>query len=358
MVNDNRNITFFIGALPQGGAERVISILTNRLIESGYIVTLILLRDRPVFYHLNERLMLYIVERETGSDSLVKNVYWLHLYMKHHNDVFISFLAQYNIVALLASCGCNNSVIVADRNDPYHWPANRGIRLIRNFLYRFADGIVLQTESNKSYFSKMVQRKAIVIPNPVDMQEKKALAINMPHKHEIINVARLMPQKNQQMLIHAFKRVLRDHPDYKLKIYGDGPLLQELVSYIKKNGLLDNVYMMGSTDDIFSRMAESEIFVLNSLFEGMPNALIEAMCIGLPCISTRVSGANELINDNVNGILVNVNDEDELVEKICMLIDEDEKRESIAKQAVLINDLLAVDRILDIWLNYINNFGK
>lgn len=353
---DIKRITFFIGALPQGGAERVITILTDRLVEEGYDVTLILLRDKPIFYSINKKVKIVVIEKNTGTNNIITNFFWLRRFFRSNRGLCISFLAQYNILAIAASIAINNVLLVADRNDPRHWPKNKCLRLLRNLSYRFADGVILQTEYNKQYFCKTVQKKSVVIPNPVDLGEMRGIAIGNEHRHDVINVARLMPQKNQRMLIHAFKSVVAIHPEYRLLIYGDGPLKDDLEEYIKTNNLDKYVFLKGTTNEIYNRIAESEIFVLTSFFEGMPNALIEAMCLGVACISTRVSGAQELIDDSVNGLLIDINNEDQIVEKICMLIDNEQFRMSIASEAEKLNDKLNVTRILKMWMVYISGF--
>lgn len=162
-----------------------------------------------------------------------------------------------------------------------------------------------------------------------------------------------MPQKNQIMLIKAFAKLHKDNPEYILKIYGEGQYRQELEMLIHNLNLDKCVYLPGSSTKIFDEIACAQLFVLSSNYEGMPNALIEAMCLGLPCISTKVSGATDLIQNNVNGILVEVGNEDELYNSMLRLIKTPELREKYASRATEINNKLEVNIIMKTWIEYL-----
>ena len=154
---------FFIGTLRNGGAERVVSILASQMAEQGMDAEILMYYDKPVFYEVSPKVKLTIVEKETGTKSKGKNLFWIRKYFKENAKVVISFLAPFNIMALAANLGSNTPIIVADRNDPTKVPPKFAVRKVRDVLYRFADGVVVQTEKNKAYFSKAVQKKSIVI---------------------------------------------------------------------------------------------------------------------------------------------------------------------------------------------------
>ena len=116
------------------------------------------------------------------------------------------------------------------------------------------------------------------------------------------------------------------------------------------------VNLPGSVKNVYDKIADAEIFVMSSNFEGMPNALIEAMCLGLACVSTKVSGATDLIQDGVNGDLVDIGNEQALAEKIIRLIDEDERRRTYALNAMQLNELLSTEKIVQQWLEYMKKF--
>lgn len=348
-----RRHIFFIGTLRNGGAERVVSVLASGMAESGEPVEILTYYDRPVFYEISDRVSVTAVETESGSKNKIKNLFWLRKYLKDHADVVISFLAPFNMMAIMAAIGTKLPVIVADRNDPARVPSSFPIRKMRDWLYRFADHVVLQTEKNKAYFSKKVQEKSTVIFNPVDMKGQTAIALSAGKEKVFVTAGRLMKQKNQKMLIQSFGKIIEKHPDYRLVIYGEGPEREALEAQIKESGLEESVVLPGNVSDLYERMKTAEVFVLSSDYEGMPNALIEAMCIGLPVISTKVSGTEELVKEDVNGILVDCQNERQLCEAMEFMILHPEKRDFYGRENVKLAEKLKIDRITSQWLEII-----
>lgn len=343
-------VTFFIGTLGNGGAERVISILTWCLAEKGIPVEIVLYYDSEPFYEIHPAVKITYVERETGSRNLLRNLVWLRRYFIRNADMVISFLAQFNMLALAACFATGIPIIVADRNDPRHMPRKSFLRVARNLLYHLADTVVVQTQHNKAYFSTALQKKCKIIYNPVDLQDKKGLALRTEKKYRIVSAARLMKQKNQLMLIEAFAQIKKEFPDYSLTIYGEGPFREVLENRISELGLGDSVMLPGSVQNVFECIADADLFVLSSDFEGMPNALIEAMCLGLPVISTRVSGATDLIQNGKNGLLSDVGDTDQLADNMRRMLADAELRANCAQNALEMNDLLQVDSIVRQWI--------
>lgn len=345
---------FFIGTLSNGGAERVVSILSGEMAEQGMNVEILTYYDMPVFYSVHPNVKITCVEKETGTKGKVQNFFWVRKYFKKHANVLISFLAPFNIYALACNLGTGIPIIVADRNDPTKVPSNVLMRKVRDFLYRFADGIVVQTKKNQSYFSKQVQKKSEVIYNPINLGDKAGSALAETRKEKrIVSMGRLMPQKNQKMLLDAFQGVLKQYPDYQLIIYGEGPVREELESYAKDIGISGNVSLPGNISAVHELIKTAEMFVLSSNYEGMPNALIEAMCLGLPVISTEVSGAVDLITDHENGILTEINNREKLETAMLELIENPLLAEKLAQNAVGLNTELELNKIMNQWIYFI-----
>lgn len=351
-----KKIIFFIGTLGQGGAERVISILSKAMADRGYQVDILLYFDSAIFYEIHPKVNVIFVERETSSKNIFKNLLWMRHYLQQGEAIIVSFLASFNIVALLAHLGLKTPIIVADRNDPRYVPFNPIVRVLRNIMYLFADGVVLQTNSNKDYFGGKIRNKSVVIYNPVDLGVKAGLALRTKKDKKIVSVARLMPQKNQKMLIEAFSKVKVTFPEYSLVIYGEGEIRDDLQALISGLQMEDCVYLPGTSKQIFEDIASAELFVLSSDFEGMPNSLIEALCLGLPCISTKVSGATDLIQNGVNGELIDIGAVEELESTMLRLLGDSERRLSYATKAIELNNILDTDIIVQKWINYIDSF--
>lgn len=274
-------------------------------------------------------------------------------------DVVVGFWVHTLFYAIPWIIGRNVKVIYSLRNDPNS--SNYGFisKVMRWLVVRYADGIVFQTNQAKKFFSKKVQVKAIVIPNPTYIK-KGEFQIPPIRTNRIVNVGRLELQKNQKMLIKAFAKVKKNYPDMYLEIYGDGSLKEELQIFINELGLNESVFLMGSYKDIFYRINDAKLFVLSSDFEGMPNALIEAMSLGIPSISTDCpcGGPDMLIQNGSNGYLVPVGDVDALAEKIISFLSiETFLQEEISKKSMMVLDSLEYGKIMKKWYQYIC-FGK
>ena len=344
---------FFIGTLCNGGAERVVSILAGHMAKQGMDVEILTYYDRPVSYELDSRVKLTAVETMTGSGNKVKNLLAIRKYFKRNVRIVISFLAPFNMMAIAANLGNGVPMIVADRNDPTKVPSNAAVRKVRDVLYRFATGVVVQTQKNKAYFCQAVQKKSKVIYNPIDLKDYAAIALHTEKEKKIVTAGRLMPQKNQKMMIRSFASVHEKHPDYQLVIYGEGPSRDELEALVKELGLVKCVLLPGNISDIHEHIKNAEIFVLSSDYEGMPNALIEAMCLGLPSISTKVSGAKDLIKDHENGLLTELNNQEQLEKAMLELIENKELADKLAKNAAKLNEELEVSKIMQQWIDFI-----
>lgn len=347
----SKKYLFFIGTLCNGGAERVVSILAGKMAEMGLDVEILTYYERERSYEIHPNIKVSSVEKLSKTTNKIKNLFWLRKYFRENAKVVISFLAPFNMLAITAGIGSSIPVIVADRNDPNKIPGNQIIRKLRDLLYLFADQIVVQTQKNKTYFPQAVQKKCTVIYNPIDLGVYHAIALKTSAKKKIVTAGRLMPQKNQTMLIRAFAETAAQNSEYELVIYGEGPCRQELEHLIMELGLETKVSLPGNVSDLHERIKDAELFVLSSDYEGMPNALIEAMCMGLPCISTKVSGATDLIQNGKNGILTEIGAERELAEAMYTLLQNPAARQQIAEEAVKLGNELFTDRIVKQWLD-------
>lgn len=313
-------ITFFIGSMGRGGAERVISILANDFCKRGWDVDIVLLLKNKVEYPLEERIRIVDISPKAGGYA--KNVvYWLwgiRGYLKKRKpDRIVSFVGRINALVLTAALGLKLSIVVSERNDPKHDGRGAIMQWYCNRIYHCAKAIVYQNEHERSCFDKSLAHLGYIIPNPVSVT---AYRENV-ESTTVVTAGRLIEQKNQAMLIRAMEKVHRKYPEVKCRIYGEGLLREELQKQIDSLGLQDTVTLEGNVPDIHDRLAQCGIFVLTSNYEGLSNALIEAMMVGLPCITTDYPGAQELITNGENGFVVPLNDDAALAEAIEILIE-------------------------------------
>ena len=190
---------------------------------------------------------------------------------------------------------------------------------------------------------KALQKKIEVIYNPIFLEDHLVGSSLTTEKQKlIISIGRLETQKNQKMLIRAFSIFERNHPDYQLVIYGEGSQRGELEGLVSELNLTGRVLLPGVVKNVFECLQKAEVFVLSSYFEGMPNTLLEAMCIGVPSVSTKVSGAVDLIEDGKNGYLTEIDDCNMLASRIELLADDPELRFKIGERSSHLYDILKV----------------
>jgi glycosyltransferase involved in cell wall biosynthesis len=271
---------------------------------------------------------------------------------KINPDVIISFDAPINIYTIISRAFLKNKLIVSERNDPYKYPGNKFVRKLRDILYHFADGFVFQTHDAKKYFPTSIQQKGTIIHNPIS---KKLPYWNENNTEKtIITACRLVHQKNLPMLIDAFSIFLETYPEYKLKIFGEGELRDELQTLVNKKGLTKKVLMPGFSKNIHAEMANSNLFIISSNYEGVSNSMLEALAIGVPVISTDapIGGAKMFINDGVNGILIKVGDVEGLSNAMLRLISDKCLSISLSYEARKIRNELIPEKIVKHWINY------
>lgn len=245
-------------------------------------------------------------------------------------------------------------IILSERVDPHYLPKSKLHRWLRNIIYRNSSGIVFQTEEVKRYYSKTIQKRGIVIQNPI-IDDDLPSTRNIILRKKIVAVGRLSEEKNFEMLIQAFSELNLE--DYTLSIYGDGPLYNKLYSLIDSLHKHTQIKLEGKVSSVLEYIKDADIFVMCSNHEGMPNALIEGMAMGLACISTDFpsGGARALITNNENGIIVPVNDKEALKEAIFRLIENVEYKQYIKKSAINIRNTNKKDVILEKWICYIQS---
>ena len=324
-------LTFVTATLTSGGSERVMSIVANKMQERGYEVEIVCLNDQIVFYPINEGIMITHVEVEAGTKSLPKKLWWFRKHIqKTQPDVVIAFMVSVYTVTLLALMGIGIPVISSVRNDPAY--SNLRKKITRKLLLPRSAHVVVQTQQIKKFFNKSIQNMTTVIYNPVNEKVFKL----QPTKKEnrIISVGRLYPQKDQKTMIEAFAKVSEHHPDWKLVIYGEGPERKALEKMIQdpRFKIQDKVLLPGRSENIIDELNKSKIFCLSSVYEGMSNALVEAICVGLPIVTTKVSGTEELIKNGENGFIVNIGDKESMAKALTKIIEDENLQNQFAEK--------------------------
>lgn len=322
-----RKLLFYINAIHHGGAERVMVNLANEFSRRGYAVILV-----TSFYDKKEYALDQMVRRESlegvelVQGSLKKNfsriVKLRKICKRERPDVVVSFMAEANFRAILATRLLGIKTVVSVRNDPQREYPNFAYKTVAKILFPLASGYVFQTEDAKNHFPRSIQDKSRIILNHVD---KKFYKTNYEgDRKDIVTVGRLEKQKNHKLLMDAFAKIAGDFPEDNLSIYGDGSLRQSLSDYAASLGLENRIAFKGLAMDIQEEIKGAKLFVLSSDYEGLPNAVMEAMTLGIPVVSTDCpcGGPRLLIDSGENGVLVPVRDADKLAKAMKSVLED------------------------------------
>lgn len=330
-------ILFYINTLGKGGAERVVSNLVNYL-SAFHDVTLLnsfkVNDEYPVEKSINH---IYLDDNNCKS-RLKKNYCRIkklrRVLKKGAFDIAISFMAEPNFRLVIASIGLKNlRTIISVRNDPEREYSGFMGRIIGKVILPFANGCVFQTSDAKKWFPKKLQNKSKVILNAVE-ERFFTEAVCDDNRKDIVTCGRLTNQKNHKLLIEAFS-IISNSTDDNLVIYGDGNMLNELKELVSKKNLEKRVLFAGTTNNVPAAIKNAKVFVLSSDYEGLPNVLMEAMTLGVPCISTDCpcGGPRSIIINGDDGVLVPVNDSNALAIAMKNLLDDSSFANKIGNNA-------------------------
>lgn len=334
----------------------------NGLVRRGHKVTIVSIRENNVVYETDKRINHRHIPDVERSKLLVKlNRFWkLRKCLKEIKpDIVISFWLQPAIFAAILSKPNNFKTIFSERGDPGDKEYNGALGAIRTVAFRFMDGFVFQTHGAKQYFTDSIQAKAVVISNPVYISR-----VDYPtpprRRKSIVSVGRLHPQKNQRLLINAFSKIGSLFPEFILEIYGTGNLKNDLLHQIEELSLKDRIFLKGTTKDLFNEIADASLFVLSSDYEGLPNALLEAMALGLPSISTdcRPGGAKDLIRHGINGLICPTGSQEELAVQITYMLQNEQDAERMGHEARNVCSTHSPEPILSKWDEFITAIIK
>ena len=405
-------LLFVAANLGAGGAERVMSLLANQFAKKGYDVEFVFFKKDIRYYPLQQQVTITLANNECGSDSLTKKLLWMRRYIKKQKpDVVFAFRISIYLVTLLSLIGIKVPVIASERIDPSFNSILE--KILQRILLPLTDWFVVQTSAIKAYYPKFIQKKTDIIFNPVSEKvfevNDERLMVNVDglavKEKKIISVGRLHSQKNQKMMIEAFTRVADDFPEWKLVIYGEGPergAIEKLIASLNDNdddddnhlitkdtedkgigakeqntqnevngdrlmvngeGLMVNdeslkisnrILLPGRSEKVIEEMNKSEIFAFSSDYEGMSNAVVEAFCVGLPIITTKVSGTEDFIREGENGFLLDIGDTDGMEKAMRMLMSNEVLRRKMGEKNKMEAEQFKIEHIFQQWEDVVN----
>jgi glycosyltransferase involved in cell wall biosynthesis len=358
-----KKIFFVITTLNIGGAEKVLTIILNKLDRKIFMPSLVLLEKRGEFLkEIPPDIKIYDLKKKSGLNilfgflSFLKSVFKLYMIIKKEMpDVVVGFLDHANLAVLLTKKLIRNKKIcwiISERNLPLAQASSLKFAKVRILLirlfYKTADKIIANTSHAKDELIKIFNihpEKIVVIHNPIEIEKIYSLAKHNPNdlirkndEYVLISVGRLTKQKGYPFLLRAFADVLKKFK-CRLIILGEGEEREQIEKLIKDLNLETNVVLMGSVGNPYPYIIKSDIFVMSSLWEGFPNALLEAMALGKPIIATKCNKDIEsIVKDGKNGFLVPPGDVKSLRDAIIKLLQDKTLRNKFAaesKKAVL-----------------------
>lgn len=395
-----KKVMFVLPVMRGGGAERVAAQIMNKINERGYDTRFLLTsakRDEVIRSDLNEKTELILlteeIKEETTSQKLVhlparaystvfgklyekqgkyvhasigkatiewqyhREIRWLHNNMEQNPDmVVIAFSQPAMPIAVLAATNLPNRLIISERADPNRLMKKRyGKPFIEKYFVR-ADAAVFQTEDAKAVYPEVISKKGTVIFNP--LKENLPEPYHGERKKNITTFCRISNQKNLPVLVDAFAKVYKKHPDYTLRIIGDAPndegraVMDILNRKISELDLTNVVVFEPFKKNIHKAIIHDTMYVNSSDYEGISNAMLEAMAIGMPvvCTDCPIGGAKAAITDGENGLLVSIKDADELAKAMNRIIEDKALAEKLSNNASKLRAEIALDKITDKWI--------
>ena len=346
-------VLFVTGSLIRGGAERVTSILANDYAKRGWDVTVVMVLHSYIGYELDSRIKLIDISNDKKPIHLTytSTVLKLRKIIKDTDpDAIVSLMWNVCLISGVANIGLKKKLITSERIDPSMTDRSFLLEKAIEAIYANSHCCVLQTNRAYSFFPDKIQRKSVIIPNPIE--------ITKPAKYgrkRVISCGRLTEQKNHKMLIEAFSWISKDFPEWTMDIYGEGPLKDNLQSLINEKGLESRITLKGNVANLHEEISDAELFVLSSDYEGLSNALLEAMMMGLPCISTDCAGSDEAINNMENGILIPVGDTEALKDAMARLMSDRDLSMKLGKAAASSSQKYSSTSVIRQWREVIED---
>lgn len=350
----NKNIVLITTGYKKSGVFRVENELVEEWEKQGHHISIINVNGR-IMADSFSRLTIETYEDEPNIKllALAHRFFRLRRFFHYHNnDTIVALSLPADIFAVLFGLTVRNKVVISERNDPAQYPQSKLYGRFRDLCFNFADACVFQTSDAMKHFSKRVQRRGVIIPNPINGKIPE-YPLDRNTDKVVMSAGRLKEQKNFPMLIKAFAKFSNQYPEYTLEIYGDGPLKDELLQLSSDLGVKERVRFNSFCDDIFPVMARTSMFVMSSNYEGISNSMLEALAIGIPTICTDcpVGGAREMIDDGVNGLLVPVGDVDALNEAMSRVAEDDVFARKLAENAHSIRGKYPIEEIASSWID-------
>lgn len=353
-------IAFYIGSLHKGGAERVFVNLAEYFLNQDFQIVMVTQYQKEDEYELAEgikRVISDITPQETTKSRILnffRRMGKLHRIWKTEKpDLVLSCVGKNNFMTIVTTMFTKTKPVVSVVGEAQEEYPNRLMKTLANVLFPFAAGVILQTERSRAFFSKRVNKTAVILPNSLNPLFLRP-EFSGEREKRIVSVGRLDANKNHEMMIRAWANLAEKYPDYTLTIYGEGELREYLQKLIASLGLSAKVFLPGVIPNVAEEIERASLFLLTSYSEGVSNALIEAMALGLPVIATDVpsGGTVELIQHGQNGWIIPVGDGKALEEAMDRLLADSALAAELGHQAHKLQERFAPEQVNGQWKAY------
>lgn len=358
-MEKSRKVVFVTGSLSGGGAEKVISILANECARANIDTTIVVLREKKQSYFVSSSVRVIQLQDKKGG-KILRRIKELRAAIKRLKpDVVIPFLPTITVYTVMANIGLGTEMIMSERGDPYRAVFDKALTLKdqictlimrRMGLMNLAKHIVFQTPDAKAFYSKRIQSKSTIIPNPLDVARLPE-ANDGTREKRIVAAGRFNEVKNFELLITAFAKFQKEYPKYRLTLYGEGKLENEYKKLIKSLKIEDYVDLPGFSDQLQEDICNAGMYISTSNHEGISNSMLEALAMGIPTIVTDcpVGGSKMFVHTNQNGILIPMNDEKALLEAMLKIARDEKFAQNLSQNARKIRDDLCAEKIWKRW---------
>ena len=358
LKKSNYNVIFFCPSIEEGGVEKNLINICNNLSREFKISIITANQNKKKFFKNN----IFFISPKTKffnyKSRILKVLVCVYLLLsKFSTKKFIIISFQANITAIILSKIFNAKIIIRSNSSPNFYAKNLIKRKIMQFFYSLANKVVVNSDEFKREFKKYFNINAVRIYNPLEntkklqyLSKKKILFPffdkNSKKFIKILTVGRLVEQKDHITILKALK-LIKNKISFKLCIIGKGNQKAKLLDYVKKNKMEKNVKLIGYKKNIYPYYKKADLFILSSLYEGLPNTLIEANYFNLKIISSNCkTGPKEILKSNENSKLFKVGDFNKLAKYILLTNFREKKKFIIDKRFDFYNNLANYKKII------------
>lgn len=347
----------FIGGYSNGGTETATFFAANMLSSTYKIFLLNVSGCTPVCYLKGN----VVLDSIKADNSIIRKCFEIYQYIKrNHIDIVVNVEADIGLFTIPISLLYKKCKYIVWEHANLFQIHNRFIPYIRRYTIGHFDKYILLTERDKKNFINKYGNsdKYEVIYNSVELPDEAEYSLN---SKIIISAGHHLPIKNFRIIPDVGKIVFSKHPDWQWEIYGakHGDEYENLMQKIKCNGLEQNIILKDRSNNMSSVYTKSAIYVLTSLMEGLPMVLLEAKSYKLPIVSFDIeTGPDEIIDDGVNGYLVERYDIQAMADKICELIENPELRKQFSDNAYIGIEKFEKSRIAENWTSILESLEE